>query len=47
MKLLSTYQNLKRKSVELLSNGVLDEYFEVLIKLSHLEKQMIQLSLLN
>jgi hypothetical protein len=47
MKLFSVYQNLKRKSVELLSKGILDEYFETLILLSNIEKQMAVLSRLN
>ncbi len=47
MKIFSHYQNLKRKSVELLSRGILDEYFEILIQLSNLEKQLLTLSRLN
>jgi hypothetical protein len=47
MKLFPLYQSLKKKSVELLSKGILDEYFETLILLSNLEKQMAVLSRLN
>jgi len=47
MKLFSHYQKLKKKSVELLSKGILDEYFEILIQLSQLEKQLLTLSRLN
>ena len=47
MKLLSQYQQLKRKALNLLSKGILDEYFEILMVLSNLEKQMIYLARLN
>jgi len=47
MKLFSHYQTLKKKSIELLSKGILDEYFEILIQLSQLEKQLVTLSRLN
>ncbi len=47
MKSFSRYQQLKKKSLELLSKGILDEYFETLIMLSQLEKQMLQLARLN
>ncbi len=47
MKLLTAYQTLKKKSVELLSKGFLDEYFDTLILLSNIEKQLIQLHRLN
>jgi hypothetical protein len=44
MKLFSVYQSLKRKSVELLSQGYLNEYFETLMELSSIEKQIATLS---
>ncbi len=47
MKLLTTYQNLKKKSVELLSKGFLDEYFDTLVVLSNIEKQLSRLHYLN
>jgi len=47
MKLLVTYQRLKKKSVELLSKGKLDEYFETLLKITQIEKQMANLPVLN
>ena len=47
MKLFFTYQNLKRKSLELLSKGFLDDYFETLLQITKLEKQMQQLQYLN
>ncbi len=47
MKLLSLYASLKNKSVELLSNGNIDEYMKALMQLAHLEKEMVKLSLLN
>ena len=47
MKLFTTYQNLKRKSLELLSKGFLDDYFEALMQITKLEKQMQQMQYLN
>ena len=47
MKLFATYQKLKRKSLELLSKGFLDDYFETLMQIAKLEKQMQQLQYLN
>jgi len=47
MKLFATYQKLKRKSLELLSKGFLDDYFETLMQITKLEKQMQQLQYLN
>jgi len=47
MKLLATYKKLKKKSVELLSKGKLDEYFEILFQISQLEKRMKLLPVLN
>ena len=47
MKLWATYQELKKKSLELLSKGFLDDYFETLITLSKLEKRLTHLQYLN
>jgi len=47
MKLFATYQKLKRKSLELLSKGFLDDYFETLMQIAKLEKQMQQMQYLN
>jgi len=47
MKLWPTYQNLKNKSLELLAQGFIDDYFETLLVLSNLEKQFTQSSYLN
>ncbi len=47
MKLWPTYQNLKTKSLELLAQGFIDDYFDTLLVLSNLEKQFSQPSYLN
>jgi len=47
MILLNQYQKLRKKSIILLSKGIIDEYFETLIQLSKLKKQMLLLSQLN
>jgi hypothetical protein len=47
MKILEVYKSLKRKSVELIAKGSIDEYFDTLMQLSKLERQMKQMSLLN
>jgi len=47
MILLSQYQKLRKKSIILLSNGIIDEYFEALIQLSKLKRRMLLLSQLN
>ncbi len=47
MKLFSIYQNLKQKSLYLLSKGLLDEYFDILVKMSQIEKQLVELRYLN
>ncbi|GEM_PF-3517459 len=47
MKVYEMYERLKRKSVELLSKGLFNEYFDTLMTLSKLEKQMIEMTRLN
>jgi len=47
MKLLAVYQDLKKQSVSLLTKGHFDAYFESLMQLSKLEKEMQKLILLN
>ncbi len=47
MKLLAVYQELKKKSIALLTKGHFDAYFESLMQLSRLEKEMQELILLN
>lgn len=47
MKLFATYQNLKKKSMLLLDQGYVDEYVQILVKLSEMEKTLKQLSFLN
>ncbi len=47
MKLFAIYQNLKQKSLYLLSKGMLDEYFDILVKLSRIKKHLMTLGYLN
>jgi len=47
MKLYAHYQLLKRKAIQLLSGGYIDEYFETLMQISRIEKQLNQLRYLN
>ncbi len=47
MKLLLLYKHLKKESVRLLSEGLLDEYFFVIHKLEMLENKMNKQLLLN
>ena len=47
MKLFAIYQNLKKKSLYFLSKGMLDEYFDILVKIAHVEKQLVELRYLN
>ena len=47
MKLFAIYQNLKQKSLYLLSKGTLDEYFDILVKIARVEKHLVELRYLN
>ncbi len=47
MKLFVTYQKLKNKSKQLLSQGIIDEYLETLEMLTKIEKKMVHLQYLN
>ncbi len=47
MKLLLLYKQLKKESVKLLTQGLIDEYFFVIHKLEMLEKRMNAKLLLN
>ncbi len=47
MKLFAIYQHLKKKSLALLSKGMLDEYFDILVKLSRIENHLMTLGYLN
>ena len=40
MKTIEIYNSLKKKSVELMSKGFLEEYFYTLMQISKLEKQI-------
>ena len=47
MKLFAAYQKMKKRSLDLLAKGLIDEYFELLVRISQIEKQLIQLRYLN
>ncbi len=40
MKLILLYKHLKKESVKLLSQGLIEEYFSVINRLENLEKQV-------
>ena len=47
MKLFAAYQQMKEKSLQLLAKGLLDDYFELLVRISKIEKQLTELRYLN
>ena len=47
MKLFAAYQKMKERSIQLLAKGLLDDYFELLIRMSQIEKQLAELRYLN
>ncbi len=47
MKLFAAYQKMKKRSLDLLAKGLIDEYFEMLVRISQIEKQLSQLRYLN
>jgi hypothetical protein len=47
MKLILLYKHLKKESVKLLSQGLIDEYFFVIQRLEMVEKKMNRQLLLN
>jgi len=47
MKLFAAYQKMKERSLRLLAKGLLDDYFELLVSMSQIEKQLTELRYLN
>jgi len=47
MKLLLLYKELKKRSVQLLTEGLLEEYFFVIKQLENIEKKMEHQLLMN
>ena len=47
MKLFAIYQKMKERSLQLLAKGLLDDYFELLVSMSQIEKQLTELRYLN
>ena len=47
MNLFAAYQKMKKHALDLLAKGLIDEYFEMLVRISQIEKHLTQLRYLN